>query len=51
MRDNNRNAGIKKQRLELLTENFLRLTENRSQSDSIDRIEIGNRTPSVTLTM
>jgi hypothetical protein len=31
MRDNNRNAGVKKQRLELLAEHFLRITENRSQ--------------------
>jgi hypothetical protein len=51
MRDNSRDAGAKKQRLELLAEHFLRITENRSQSDSIDSIEIGNRTPRVTLTM
>jgi hypothetical protein len=52
MRDNDRGGGVKKPRLELLAEYFLRITENRSQSDSIDSIEIGNRTPGgVTLTM
>ena len=51
MRDTKQNAGIKKQRLELLAEHFLRVTQNGSQSDSIDGIEIGNRTPGVTLTM
>jgi hypothetical protein len=51
MRDNGLNAGVRKQRLELLADNFLRITENRSQPDSIDGIEIRNRTPGVTLTM
>jgi hypothetical protein len=51
MRENIRNVGVKKQRLELLAEHFLRITENRDQSDSIDSIEIGNRTPGITLTM
>ena len=51
MRSNGCYAEVKKQRLELFAEYFLRITENRSQSDSIDSIEIGNRTPGVTLTM
>jgi hypothetical protein len=45
------NTGLRKRRLEPLAESFLRITENGSQPDSIDSIEIGNRTPGVTLTM
>ena len=45
IRDNSRNAGVKKHTLELLAEHFLRITTTASQSDSIDSIEIGNRTP------
>jgi len=52
MLGNSRNAGVKKQRLELLAERFVRITENRSQSASINGARIGNRTPGgVTLTI
>ena len=51
IRDNNRNGRVKKQKVGLLAEHFLRITDNRSQSDSIDGIGIGNRTPGVTLTI
>jgi hypothetical protein len=51
MRDNSRNAGEKKQRLELLAERFLQFAGQEQQSDSIDGAEIGNRTSGVTLTM
>jgi hypothetical protein len=47
MRDNGRNAGVKKQRLELLAEHFLRIV-----GQGVDSIEIGNRRlDAVTLTM
>jgi hypothetical protein len=39
MRDTNQNAGIKKQRLELLAEHFLRVTRQGSESDSMSRFE------------
>jgi hypothetical protein len=49
MRDSGRDSRLKKKRLELLAESFLRITE---ESGSIDRIEIGNRrADGVTLTM
>jgi hypothetical protein len=35
MRDTSRNAGVKKQRLELLAEHFLRITGQERESDSM----------------
>jgi hypothetical protein len=52
MRDDNRNAGLKKQRLEMLALRFLRITGQERGVGSIDSIDIGNGTPDgVTLTM
>jgi hypothetical protein len=45
MRDSRQNAKLKKERLELLAEHFLRLTRQGRdrEPDSIDSIDIGNR--------
>ena len=52
MRDTSRNGKQTKQRLELLAEHFLRITGQIRESDSIDSIDIANRTPGgVSLTM
>jgi len=52
MRDADRNEKQRKQRLELLAEHFLRITGQDRESDSIDSIDIGKRTPGgVNLTM
>ena len=52
MRDNGRNAGVRKQRLELLAEGFLRITGHKRESDCMSRFESANRTAAgVTVTM
>ena len=44
MRDNSQNGLQNKQKLELLAEHFLRITQD-TRADSIDGIDIANRTP------
>jgi hypothetical protein len=44
MRDTSRNEKQRKQRVELLAEHFLRITQD-TRADSIDGIDIANRTP------
>jgi hypothetical protein len=44
MRDNTRNDKQRKQKLVLLAQNFLRITGQESELDSINGIELGNRT-------
>jgi hypothetical protein len=44
MRDTSRNEKRRKQRVELLAEHFLRITQD-TRADSIDGIDIGNRRP------
>jgi hypothetical protein len=51
MRDSTGNAAVKKQRLELLAETFLRITGQESKSNSAASIQNASRTPGVTLTM
>jgi hypothetical protein len=52
MRDNSRNERQRKQRLELLAEHFLRITEQSREIGSIAPIQTANRAPHrVTLTM
>ena len=43
MCDSSRNAGAKKQRLELLAEHFLRITGQERESDSVAAMETENR--------
>jgi hypothetical protein len=45
MLDSRANARVKKERLRLLAEGFLWIAAPERQSDSIDGVEIGNRTP------
>jgi len=45
MLDSRANAKGQEERLRLLAESFLWITAPESQSDSIDGVEIGNRTP------
>jgi hypothetical protein len=45
MLDSSANAKGQEARLHLLAESFLWMTAPDSQSDSIDGVEIGNRTP------
>jgi len=52
MRDTSQNASSKKQRLEVLAQRFLQMTQPHREPGSIDSIGIGNRRPGgVNLTM
>lgn len=52
MRDSSQNANLKKKRLELLAQHFLRITGQSKESGSIAPIQNANRTAGgVTLTM
>ncbi|MGA8622803.1 MAG: hypothetical protein WB660_30305 [Candidatus Sulfotelmatobacter sp.] len=49
MRDNVRNAGVKKQRLELLAEHFLRITEQEKKSDCMSHFDQTTSKPGYTM--